>query len=429
MLTNTTLTTTNKDRFFGENGIVFTRAYSQATKTRPSVPSMMTGLLPTATGVYWFTDHLADEFLTLPEVLRSQGFVTASFIQNYQSGKLTGLDQGFSHFYGVDVCGGSTESLYERLLPWLEQHKEENTFVYAHIMDPHGVYDPPPSYRRWHSEVEGEGAKIIDRYSEYLDPDWETRPSKLGREALYDGEIRHNDDVFKNLVDRLKEWNMLDDTILIFIGDHGEFLGEKGLWEHHPPGFVQVINVPFLLHYPRRFEGGRRVNEGVQLIDLMPTILELAGIDSKKFALHGRSLLDLIAKKRKKLWKHRLLVSEEPTTLELQGDPDLIVGSLIKGNQHWIRAGVGLPYSSTLTRTLSEPEVMIFDMSSNPEEFIRGRALSSLLVKQVYSDLIRRIRDLSRKTKGHIIGSDDEDYEHEVDPEAVKQLRDLGYLN
>ena len=84
-----------KEELLRDHGAVFLRARSQDTKTRPSVPSMMTSLLPSVTGVWGFADMLRPEFLTLAEVLRQQGFATASFTQNSNAGPAAGLHQGF----------------------------------------------------------------------------------------------------------------------------------------------------------------------------------------------------------------------------------------------------------------------------------------------------------------------------------------------
>jgi arylsulfatase A-like enzyme len=78
------------------------------------------------------------------------------------------------------------------------------------------------------------------------------------------------------------------------MSDHGEHLGEHDHWEHRPPGFKQAIHVPLFMVFPGRFPSGRRIATPVQLLDLMPTILELAEVDRGPLLLQGDSLRSLI---------------------------------------------------------------------------------------------------------------------------------------
>jgi choline-sulfatase len=124
-------------------GVQFDWAFSQATKTRPSVPALMTSLYPTATGVWHRSDMLSERHLTLAEIMRSQGFVTASFLQNGNAGPYAGLHQGFSELYDERIMGNASEEIFgERVFSWLEDHRDQNFFLYLHPLDPHAPYDP-----------------------------------------------------------------------------------------------------------------------------------------------------------------------------------------------------------------------------------------------------------------------------------------------
>ena len=91
-------TTPVKERF-ARNGVLFQNAFAQATKTRPSCPSIMTSLHPTATRVWRHFQRLHKNYLTLGEILRDKGFRTAAFIQNPNAGPSAGLHQGFSYLF------------------------------------------------------------------------------------------------------------------------------------------------------------------------------------------------------------------------------------------------------------------------------------------------------------------------------------------
>ena len=152
-----------KDSLMKTGGVVFHNAVSQATKTRPSVPALMTSLFPSATGVWHWDDMLNENYLTLAEVMRSQGFMTASFVQNGNAGPYAGLHQGFSVLWDRDRIGTTTEDILGgQVLEWLEASRHRNFFAYLHVTDPHGVYDPPKPFDNWFRQTQGEGTPIRD---------------------------------------------------------------------------------------------------------------------------------------------------------------------------------------------------------------------------------------------------------------------------
>jgi arylsulfatase A-like enzyme len=277
-----------KDRFAAD-GVVFEWAFSQAPATRPSCPSLMTSLYPSATGVM-LGETLPSQYVTLAEILRSQGFDTVSFIQNINAGPAAGLHQGFSQLFNLSL--GAAVSYGEPVLDWIRDHRERNFFAYIHAFDPHGVYDPPADFRGWYEELPP-GGTPVKRDDVWHDPAWVETPTMEGRRALYDGEIRVNDHYFEQLLEELRRLELLEHTLVIFLSDHGEHLGEHGEWEHHDPGYVQVLHVPLFMVYPARIPKGMRVAEPVQLLDVLPTILDVAGIETTPLLLQGRSLLPL----------------------------------------------------------------------------------------------------------------------------------------
>ena len=147
--------TTPELREFAREGVVFTRALAQATKTRPSVASMMTSLPPSATGVARFWERLESGYLTLAELLRHQGYTTAAFVQNGNGGEAAGLHQGFGHSEAGASVGHRPSQVVDRALEWIRSRSDRNFFVYVHALDPHSPYDPPPPDDEWARAVEG----------------------------------------------------------------------------------------------------------------------------------------------------------------------------------------------------------------------------------------------------------------------------------
>ena len=385
-------------------GATFERAYSTATKTRPSVPSLMTSLYPSASGVVTHYDRLAEPYVTLAEILRAAGFATAAFIQNGNAGPAAGLHQGFDR---SATRATPEDTLYDHpdVLRWLEQHREQSFFLYLHLLDPHGPYDPGPPFDRWYRES-GPGTTAVARH--VYDPEWVRRPTREGRRLLYDGEIRRNDEGLARLLERLAGWG-IDDALLVFLSDHGEHLGEHGLWWHHPPSYAQVVHVPLVIVAPGRVSPGLRLSDPVSLIDVAPTVVDLLGLDGSALLQQGRSLrprLEGAARDRR-----RIVLVEEATVY--RGPSDLSVSAIFD------------PFHVLFSHLRSAPE--IYDVEADPRQespLPPNLARRRLLPK--VGDYARRLGAINRSLRSALAGEAPDVLPQ--DPEVQEQLRALGYL-
>ncbi|HEX9707068.1 MAG TPA: sulfatase-like hydrolase/transferase [Steroidobacteraceae bacterium] len=413
-----------RTKFMGEGGAVFLNAHSQAEKTRPSVPALMTSLYPTATGVLNFSDTLSDRYLTLAEILRAQGYVTAAFLQNGNAGTYAGLHQGMSSLLDPQTVGGATEKVFgERLLEWIDENSDRNFFAYVHALDPHGEYDPPAPFDRWYREEPAEsmvGKEALPR-SESLDPAWAKTPSAEARRRLYDGEILHNDGVMAQFVEELRTRNLLDDTVLVFVADHGEWLGELGRWEHGPPGLRPVIHVPLMIFYPKRFPEPKRIDESVQLIDVMPTILELASVDRSELLMLGDSLVGLIDGGDPERWSERITVSEE--AMLMTREDTCACGSLFYGE--WQLHGSSWGWPGRITLPFVKTAVYRFR-----KDGVRPVAsfLPDLYVRQLRQKTLASLASANLATWRKLTEGEQRDV-YKMDPETLERLRGLGYVN
>jgi arylsulfatase A-like enzyme len=399
-------TTPVKD-VFARRGVRFARCYAQATKTRFSCPSFMTSLYPTATGVegIWHPHpSLHENYVTLAEVLRRRGFVTASFHQNPNAGSPAGLDQGFSYLY--ERVGGRAESLYAGApTRWIEAHRHRNFMLYIHVADPHEPYDPPADFRNFFRDFEATAVAPSGAHLDRRDPQW----MQGARRALYDGEIRHNDHWFASFLESLEKLGLSDDTLIVFMADHGERLGEHGLWSHNPPSYVQVLHTPLIMVYPQRIPGGIVVDEIVQNLDIMPTILELAGVDGGALLMQGDSLLSLMVEDGTDSWNRNIGYAEEALLKKSREDPRPW-GSVFFDRWH-------------LLDSLHAPG-KLFDLARDPAEnrplrptrHVRQRTEAFLRAMQVAELEIWR-----GVTRG-------EDSAVTLDPETLGELKMLGYL-
>ncbi|MCG6947622.1 MAG: sulfatase [Acidobacteria bacterium] len=389
-------------------GARFERCYAQATKTRFSCPSFMTSLYPTATGVegIWnLHGTLDDNYLTLAEVLRRRGFVTASIHQNANAGSPAGLHQGFSYLF--ESVLGSAEELYAGTsMQWIEEHSDRNFFLYLHMADPHEPYHPPEDFRFWFDELEAglSGGASTTRLNRQ-DPRWMLE----ARRALYDGEIRANDHWFAAFLQRLEDLGIAEHTLLVFMADHGEHLGEHGLWSHHPPGYVQVLNTPLIMVYPPRIQQGIVIDAAVQNLDIMPTILDLAGVDSRPLLMQGESLTPLMTEGAAKGWDRNLAYSEE-ALLKKSRDENRPCGSVFMGRWHLLDS--------------FHARIKLFDLELDPSEE------NPLRLRREVSDRIPRFLLDMQQAELEIWRGITGGKENTVvlDPQTISDLKALGYL-
>ena len=400
------LTTPTKDALV-QKGVRFANCYAQATKTRFSCPSFMTSLYPTATGVAGIWNphpRLHQNYITLAEVLRRRGFVTASFQQNPNAGSPAGLHRGFS--YLVENVGGDAEDMYAGApLRWIQDHRWRNFFVYLHVADPHEPYDPPAGFRGWFDDLESAMARSEPGAPRNRrDPQWVLE----GRRALYDGEVRHNDYWFSVFLEKLSELGLERNTLIVFMADHGEHLGEHDLWSHNPPSYVQVLHTPLLMVCPDLVPANIVVDQNVQNLDIMPTVLDLAGVPTQGLLMQGTSLVPSFDGRDEFLEKRAVLAEE----------------ALLKTSRE-----VSQPYGSVLFRQWHllhsvYVQMRVFDLATDPMELSGKRPSRELRrnILQFLQDMQRAELDIWRNVTGGEVT------DVALDPETVKELKALGYL-
>ena len=415
-------TTPVKDKW-AQSGIVFKNAFSQATYTRASCASFLTSLYPSAAGVWDFSESLDESYLTLAEILRNQGFETALFAQNAMVGPSSGLHQGFGTVLDYEKIGFQAHQLYGSTVldQWFENNRDRNFFLYLHLIDPHAPYDPPDEGNvKYRSDYIG-GKIRVQKDSQY-DPDWLEKPTVESRNFLYDQEIRYNDYFFERFLDSLKKYKLYEDSIVIFISDHGEYLGEHDLWGHTPPGYIQVLHVPMIMVYPKILPKNHVIHQPVQLLDLMPTILDLAGINKDGFIIEGDSLLSLIHNKKPDFWRNRFCISEEVRSKFRTNKK--AHGSIFYRQFHILHTNKlqqkGL-FNGKLFKT------RVFDSSMDKDEYIGvNRFIIDFYFTHKVHRFIQQLQDKHLNIWGKIVNKRANTIVY--NPETMERLRSLGYI-
>ncbi len=281
---------------FAAEGVVFTDGVAQSSWTKAAVASIFTGLWPRAHGVNGPDDRLADELPTLPEMLDAAGYETSAVVANAYVGRPFGFARGFDHFEFIDHRRGRSEIVHEHVTAWLEDRRDSETpfFLYIHTIDPHAPYAPPPDMLEAFAPSVSDPSVGRVETVRGLVLGTVAPTAELGRDlrALYDGEVAANDRSFGLLLDELERLGELDDTVVIFTSDHGEAFGEHGTWTHGLDLFNEVLSIPLVVRLPGAAGAGQRIDDTVQHIDLLPTLLALTGTPAPAGALPGHVLVD-----------------------------------------------------------------------------------------------------------------------------------------
>jgi len=279
---------------FAEEAILFENAIAQSSWTKASVASVFTGLWPAQHGAVRHPHKLSAAALTLPEILRAAGYHTAAFVANPNVTDRFGFDQGFDEFtYLLRESHNPSHQMNAAVVEWLEKRSASRPFfLYIHNVDPHDPYAPPGAYRRQVAPEVPEGfAREVSRiFRELLRGRRQLTPEILAHlEALYDADVATNDHAFGTFLDHLKEKGLYRDALILLLSDHGEEFNEHRHLRHGRSLHGESLRVPLILKLPAGGRG-RRVEEAVQHIDILPTLVTYLGLEVPA-DLRGRDLL------------------------------------------------------------------------------------------------------------------------------------------
>lgn len=261
-------------------GVAFLRCFSQSYWTRPSMASIMSGRYVESSGIHRIGQRLPDSYSTLVEAFADAGFYTSAVVSNDNAGSGAGLGQGWDELREAWALADGDAADYLRLHvePFLQDLQDEDLFVYVHLMDAHGPYGPIECPSDW---VVPPGQPVT--FDPTLDRPWNPAPTDTSRVALYRSDVERLDAGFGAFLQaHLARWETpgTPPTIVGVMADHGEYLGEDGLWSHiDHPLLPAVTHVPLILRAPGRLPAGARIGAPVQNLDVAPTLLALCGID------------------------------------------------------------------------------------------------------------------------------------------------------
>jgi len=300
---NSAVQTPAMDRLARE-GMRFGHAYANASWTRASMGSLLTGEYPTSHGAVGRSGVLRRGAATLASRLRRAGYYTVGVIANPNIGSPFGFAEGFDTFTELYTAHGglvgpqeliaTADRVVDAAVGWLRARRAAPFFLLIFSIDPHAPYTPPaPFDTRYDPDYTGPvDGTLPSLYA--LDARKQEPPARDIRHlrALYHGEVSFNDAHLGRLLAELDALHLAADTLVVLTSDHGEEFYEHGGRDHGHSLYEELIHVPLLLRWPHHIAPAAEYPGTVQLVDLYPTLLRLAGAAVPPSA--GRDLTDIL---------------------------------------------------------------------------------------------------------------------------------------
>ena len=313
-------------------GVRFTRAYCNSPVCTPSRQSLITGRLPHAVGVTRLTTPLPHDAVTLGNLLTEAGYETAAYGKmHFNSQDRHGFAErlDLKEWHGwlrehlakgddrrrpwrpfkdpasewlnstcrpVGLPAAAMDSTYfaDRAIDYLKSHKDRPFALVVSFYDPHSPFHFPDE---WHGRFRPKTFPALAP----SDADLRERPlvfkgltphDSQGIQAAYYTSLSFLDHQVGRVLDGLNAAGLSESTLVVYLGDNGYMLGEHGRFEKHC-FYEPAVRVPLLVRWPRRLPAGGRVEGMVELVDVLPSVLDLLGVDRPR-GLHGQSFVPLL---------------------------------------------------------------------------------------------------------------------------------------
>jgi len=436
-------------RKLASEGVTFTNAMSQATWTKVSTSSFLTSLYPTTHGVATIPDRLPASVTTVADVYRAAGYATVSYSSVVFTGQLTNLHKGFEE---VHEATSQTDPVYtsksareyiDRATDWIDAHKDGPFFMYLHVFDPHPPFEPRHPYESMWADPAKRDEHLKQRDAmrkTIVDPAMAPRGMATTEEMKaagvdpasylaydkdwYDGSIRALDAEIGRLFERLRGAGLDERTAVVFMSDHGEEFQDHGRMWHGQSAYGELAHVPLFFRWPGGIPAGARVDEVVESIDIMPTVLDFSQLASPK-GIQGQTLVPLLKMKSASTsatWKRRPAITEK-LSMRVAGDaPDPTHQRDTGWESFAITDGDWKLIHHTI-RPAARPEFQLFDARRDP--------LDQRDVAGEHADVVQR---LSKALDGwHQMAlaaklKPDTEMTKSMTPEQLRKLRSLGYV-
>lgn len=430
-----------------KDGIIFTSAYSNSSTTAPAHSSIFTGLYPITHGVLKNWIKLDDNFQTLAEILKEEGFKTVAFT-GVELFKACNLYQGFEYYNEPENAREkwgkkyrSARLTFGEIKKFFSQKKVNGKyFIWIHFFDPHRPYYPPQKFigkikqfndkekmiRFWENvhkinpEVyKGEVFRHRER-SNFFKKEGDLKHENMTAEDimyeqinLYDAEIIYVDKVLEEIFNFFEEIGFNKNSLWIITGDHGEGLGNHNWFMHGKHIYRELIHIP-LIFYFREKRIRKKESAVVEHTNILPTILEILKIKKykKENRLNGVSMLPLILGQVKKYNKRFSFAQREKYKFrKMKKIPDYLIYekgdkfSVIDDRFHFI-------YNITTGRE------EFFDIRKDPYEILNLSSTIQSEKGKYKAQLLKTIKNLKKKRKTK-----------KATAKEIEKIKSLGYVD
>lgn len=278
-----------------QKGLVFENAISQASWTFPSHTAMLTSKYPSDFGVWEPFDKLPNEAITITEIFKNNGYKTQGFSNGFFVQPEWGFDQGFDGFSGsLDPKNfHDSPKIFTDALSWIENNKNPPFFVFMRPWNINSMGKPS------NEALEGIGinaaswqaVKNEEIIAANIRPTGSTKEERERFELEYDAKIREIDSGFEKLYSGLDKLKLLNNTIIIITGDHGEEFGEHGTTRFHTSLYDETTRVPLIILFPKLQPN--RLKQVAEIRSIPKTITAALNI-YPSINLEGENLLDYL---------------------------------------------------------------------------------------------------------------------------------------
>jgi arylsulfatase A-like enzyme len=391
-------TTPNIDKI-AEKGVLFENAISQAPWTLPSMMSMFTSLYPSELGAKGIGYKVKYSILTIPEYMRNNFYNTIGVTSHIIVSKIYTFDQGFNTFNQDPITRVdelSAKMLTDKAIGYVTANKDDKFFLWVHYLDPHQNYINNTEFD-YTDDYSGNLGEILD--NKFLNQ----KASALDKEDMkyikdvYDEEISYNDKQIGRLLDTIEDLGLSDNTIIVLTSDHGEEFLERTRIGHGSSLHKELTHVPLIIYDPHDSDNSaKRISNNVETRNIAKTMTELAGLDENIF--EGFNIMD-----SKNLESNHIVISEN-----YGYKVGLKQESVIYDN--W-----------RLLSNLHDDEYELYNLENDREEKNNLLADSNediLAKKEKLQAMMSIVREHD--------GNNSEDLE--LNPEDIKQLKALGYI-
>lgn len=388
----------------GDKSVVFEQCIAPIPITVPSHATILTGLMPRKHGALENTFFLPDKVETIAEYLSARDYLAAAYV-NVEFLRGHGFEQGMTS--GDDPFFNDSAEVTENAIKYIDENKDEKFFLWVHYFDAHSPYEPGKEYSSMFTE------KDMD-YDTALDGALKNRSrtdliKHLRR--LYMGELRQVDDNVGEILNRLRDDDLMNRTIIVVAADHGEAIFEDGEFTHGSLVHDRTVRVPLIIYSPRL--SGLRIKEQVSLADIAPTILSHIGVKEKN-KFDGIDLGCFFEQEVNCLRNRTLFVEKR-----------IYDSKIANGVWYWVPAEHEvyslrqIPYKIITYITRNETEMTkLFDISKDPQEKTDIKRSQQTIFRDMNESLYRSIKEYVKDEK--MLG---------VDEDRVETLKNLGYVS